>query len=181
MHSFWLPNFPDGRTSWLLFLLEWPLSWLGVYPSERREHLSLISFLIDWISFFLGSYYSQQARHHLFHRLFHFCVTTLWLHNGIFNPIPRLTPVFTLMSVTVDGVWIGNRIYWTLWYSAWLHFTVHCYRHTHSGIYSNVFTAIAWYRLSTTDVPLPLGSWNVSGLSYQLLTATAHNWTPVVI
>jgi hypothetical protein len=32
------------------------------------------------------------------------------------------------------------------------------------------------------DVPLPLGSWTVPSLSYQLLTATTHkNWTPAVI
>jgi hypothetical protein len=29
-------------------------------------------------------------------------------------------------SVTIDGVRIVNRIYWTLWYSAWLHFTFQC-------------------------------------------------------
>jgi hypothetical protein len=35
--------------------------------------------------------------------------------------------------------------------------------------------AVAWYWLSTTDVPFPLGSRTVSGLRYQLLTATAYN------
>jgi hypothetical protein len=30
---------PDGRPSWLLFLLEWPLSWLVGFPSRRREYL----------------------------------------------------------------------------------------------------------------------------------------------
>jgi hypothetical protein len=38
-------------------------------------------------------------------------------------------------SVTIDGFWIGDRIYWTLWYSAWLHFTIHNYT------YSHVFTS----------------------------------------
>jgi hypothetical protein len=31
------------------------------------------------------------------------------------------------------------------------------------------------------DVPFPLGSRTIPGLSYKLLTATAHNWTPAVI
>jgi hypothetical protein len=35
--------------------------------------------------------------------------------------------------------WIDDRIYWTLWYRAWLHFTVHCYTHTSVHIY--VFTS----------------------------------------
>jgi hypothetical protein len=34
--------------------------------------------------------------------------------------------------VAIDGFWFEDRIYWTLWYSAWLHFTVHCYTHTHT-------------------------------------------------
>jgi hypothetical protein len=33
--------------------------------------------------------------------------------------------------VTIDGFRTDYRIYWTLWYSTWLHFTVHCYTHTH--------------------------------------------------
>jgi hypothetical protein len=46
------------------------------------------------------------------------------LHNAIFDN-------FTMsMSVTIDGFWIHDRIYWTLWYSAWLLFTVHCYTNT---------------------------------------------------
>jgi hypothetical protein len=27
--------------------------------------------------------------------------------------------------VTLDGFWIDDRIYWTLWYSAWLHYYTH--------------------------------------------------------
>jgi hypothetical protein len=39
--------------------------------------------------------------------------------------------------VTIDEFWIDDRIYWTLWYSAWLHFTIH--RYTHNSIHSYVF------------------------------------------
>jgi hypothetical protein len=35
--------------------------------------------------------------------------------------------------------------------------------------------AVAWQRIPMADVPLPLGSRTVLGLSYQLLTITAHN------
>jgi hypothetical protein len=31
------------------------------------------------------------------------------------------------MIVSIDGFWTDDRIYWTLWHSAWLHFTVHYY------------------------------------------------------
>jgi hypothetical protein len=34
---------------------------------------------------------------------------------------------------------------------------------------------VAWQRLSTADIPLPLGSRNISDLSCQILTATADN------
>jgi hypothetical protein len=44
-------------------------------------------------------------------------------------------------SMPIDGVWIGNWIYWTLWY-AWLHFTVRCY--TRTSVQSHVSTTIAW-------------------------------------
>jgi hypothetical protein len=32
--------------------------------------------------------------------------------------------------VTTHASWIDDRIYWTLWYSTWLHFTIHCYTYT---------------------------------------------------
>jgi hypothetical protein len=44
-----------------------------------------------------------------------------------------------VIHFTIDGVWIDDRIYWTPWYSAWLHFTVYCYIHT--GVQSHVFTS----------------------------------------
>jgi hypothetical protein len=54
--------------------------------------------------------------------------------------------------------------------------------HTHTLVSTVSFSlTVAWYRHSTADVSLPLSSLNVPGLIYQLLTATAHNWTPVVL
>jgi hypothetical protein len=38
--------------------------------------------------------------------------------------------IVTWWSVTIDALWINDSIYCTLWYSAWLHFTVHYYTHT---------------------------------------------------
>jgi hypothetical protein len=30
-------------------------------------------------------------------------------------------------AVTVDGLWVDGRMYWTFWYSAWIRFSFHCY------------------------------------------------------
>jgi hypothetical protein len=48
---------------------------------------------------------------------YHYIATYLALHFG--NELSR-------GGVTTGGIWID---YWTLWHSAWLHFTVHCYTH----------------------------------------------------
>jgi hypothetical protein len=54
--------------------------------------------------------------------------------------------------------------------------------HTHTSVHTHVFTAVAWQRLPYVDVPLPLGSRTVRGLSYQLLKRTVHkDVTPEVL
>jgi hypothetical protein len=47
--------------------------------------------------------------------------------------------IVTIMSVTIDGVWIDDPIYWKLRYNSWLHFTFHYYIHT--SAHSHVFTS----------------------------------------
>jgi hypothetical protein len=39
--------------------------------------------------------------------------------------------ILSRVWVTTDEFWIVDRIYWILGYSAWLHFTIHYYIHTH--------------------------------------------------
>jgi hypothetical protein len=40
---------------------------------------------------------------------------------------PTIVFIVAWSSVTIGAYWIADRIYWTLWYSSWLHFTVHSY------------------------------------------------------
>jgi hypothetical protein len=45
------------------------------------------------------------------------------------------TSVLSRDGMTTDEVRIGNRIYWTLWYSECLHFTVHRYTHVPAHVH----------------------------------------------
>jgi hypothetical protein len=69
--------------------------------------------------------------------------------------------VLSRVLCSVDGVWIDGRIYWTPWYSAWLHFIVHFYPHrftsANTSVQSLVFTDVAWKRPPTADVTFSLG------------------------
>jgi hypothetical protein len=47
-------------------------------------------------------------------------------------------------SVTLDGFRIHNLIYWTLWYSAWLHFTNRCHTQTSVPSLLQCSLAVAW-------------------------------------
>jgi hypothetical protein len=78
-----------------------------------------------------------------------------------------------------------------LWYSTWLQvrfmlslfYTLYKPLQDTLGLLSLLLSslAVAWKQLSRVDIPLPLGSWTLPGLCYQLLTFTAHNsWTPAV-
>jgi hypothetical protein len=56
-----------------------------------------------------------------------------------------------------------------------LQFTI-IHTHTHTQVSAvRASLAVARQRFPTADVPLPIGSRTIPGLSYQLLTATAHN------
>jgi hypothetical protein len=65
---------------------------------------------------------------------------------------PRLNRIIIIiimsrvLGVTMDGFWFGDRIYWTLWYSAWLHFTVTVMR-THARTHARTHTV-------TSSLPL---------------------------
>jgi hypothetical protein len=70
-------------------------------------------------------------------------------------------------GVNLDWFWIHDRIYQTLWYSAWLHFTVHYHTHTHTLVSTVTLSlAVAQQGFPTEDVPLLLGSRNIPGLGY---------------
>jgi hypothetical protein len=82
--------------------------------------------------------------------------------------------------VTINEVWIGNRIYWKLTDRNYkylrqsdsvTHFKDHCNYSTYKVF--TVFTNRCLVAASTADIPLPLGSQTVPSLSYQLLAS--HN------
>jgi hypothetical protein len=86
------------------------------------------------------------------------------LHNILIMYVQYITYCH-MYGVTIDGVWIGNRIYWALWY-------------THSRLHCHCLVAASNSRRSPSSV----GSRTVPGLSYQLLTAAAHNdWIVAVL
>jgi hypothetical protein len=82
--------------------------------------------------------------------------------------------------VIKDEVWIGNWIYWTLTLVTTNNYDslnqLHTPKITVTTAHINssqALLAVAWYRLPTADVPLPLDSRTLPGLSYQLLNL--HN------
>jgi hypothetical protein len=83
--------------------------------------------------------------------------------------------------MTRDGVRIGNWIYWALTFVTTNNYDSLTELHipnitvTAAHMSSQSSLAVAWYRLSTADVPLPLGSRTVTGLTYQLLTTATLN------
>jgi hypothetical protein len=75
--------------------------------------------------------------------------------------------------MTRDEVWIGNWIYWTLTVvttNKYVSLTeLHTPKITVTTAHitsSQSLLAVAWQRLLTADVPVPLGSRTVPGLSY---------------
>jgi hypothetical protein len=106
---------------------------------------------------------------------------------GLHGVISQKTEIFTLRiwchvyDVTIDGFWI-DWIYWTFWYSLWLRFTVHCYRHTDQCPQSYLPLRCLVATSNCGRTPLPLGSRIIPSLSYQLLTAITHNgWTTTIL
>jgi hypothetical protein len=84
--------------------------------------------------------------------------TSRCLKTGISTKWTRHVHVSLFNSVMwpQTGVWIDGQIYGTSWYSEWLYFIVHyC---TQASVHSHLFTAVAWQRLPTSDVPILLGS-----------------------
>jgi hypothetical protein len=55
-------------------------------------------------------------------------IRTRTRHYG--HEYPRTRDNNVTILVTINGFWIEDRIHWTLWYSAWLHFSVHSYTDT---------------------------------------------------
>jgi hypothetical protein len=53
-----------------------------------------------------------------------------------------------------------------------IHFTKHYHRQ--NSVLSHCLHCAAWQRLRTADIPLPLGSRTVPGLSYKLKLSTTH-------
>jgi hypothetical protein len=91
-----------------------------------------------------------------------------------------------LCSVTIDRFWIDDWIYWTLWHSVWLHFTVHCYKHTpmhahahregRANMYTHMNIHLACFRNHCTlDLLIPLMCTSFCGLLWWLCKLFQHH------
>jgi hypothetical protein len=85
-----------------------------------------------------------------------------------------------VVSVTRDGVWIGNWIYWTLTFVTENNYDSFTKLHASDIIVTTAHIkssqsslVVGWYLFPVADDPLPLGSRTVTSLCYQLLTS--HN------
>jgi hypothetical protein len=79
---------------------------------------------------------------------------------------------YCYVSVTVEGVGLIIEFIEHFQIVTVSKYNIIANSDTQSAVSSPV---VAWSRLSTADAPLPLGSRTVPGLSYRVLTATAHN------
>jgi hypothetical protein len=87
------------------------------------------------------------------------------------QPVLWLIIVFAISrdAVTRDGFWIDDWI----WYSAWLHFTVHYY--THKVVSTDTSSPLLGNGFQRRTFSLPLGSRSMPSLSYKFPTAAAHS------
>jgi hypothetical protein len=79
-----------------------------------------------------------------------------------------LVNIFIVTRLTTDGVWIGK---WILFIPPQLVTTLHS-SPFQTSVHNHVLTVVTWQWLTKVDVPFPLGSRTVPGLSYQLFIAT---------
>jgi hypothetical protein len=112
------PFFENILQAGLRLFFGWPSTLLG-RPSAVFYRLSflvvrhpcLLDRHLTWLPFFLARPSFLLARQPS-------CLSSiesvLSSPINLVNPIPLQTPVVTCMSVTIDGVWIRNRIYCTL-------------------------------------------------------------------
>jgi hypothetical protein len=68
------------------------------------------------------------------------CRWTQHFLQGTRKNIKNIGTLLWSVTMNIDGFWIDDRIYWTLRYSVWLHFTIHYYTHAHTtSVHSHVF------------------------------------------
>jgi hypothetical protein len=89
----------------------------------------------------------------------------------------------TRLSVIIDVVYIGNRIYMTLGFLTTNKYDsltdLHAPRITIASVHvksPQSSLAVAWQRLPTAKVPVPVGLRTVPGLSYELLASDSRNF-----
>jgi hypothetical protein len=161
-----LQNFFYIKSISLMFL-QWKYSLLGppcIWHKKKNTITCHIFFFLHMLLFITDICQIQNRK-----RCFN-------IHHMI---MPNLN---VMILVTIDRIWIDGWIYWTLWYTMHHYTLQYTVAHTHTTVYSHVFTSCCLVAASTADVPLPLGYQSVPSLSYLLLTAAAHNnRTPAVV
>jgi hypothetical protein len=112
----------------------------------RASIFSLLASVLTWLV--LISFWKESMMANILSTIY--SIFVIWRYtiyrclqsNNSLNAFPLLTLIVKCIECGYRRHGIDDRINWTLWYRAWLQYTVHYY--THTLMHSHVFTAVVW-------------------------------------